>query len=105
HGDFKFANVGLDAEAVWLIDWAVSMYAPVAVEIAWFLSVNSSRLPCTLDETIERYRAALAARLGTQRFAQAQWGVQRGVVAIWGLLVYGWGKALDAEAGRADELA
>ena len=104
HGDFKFGNVGLDAEAVWLIDWAMSMHAPPAIELAWFLAANSSRLPCSLDETIELYRAALAERLGRARFAEARWDVQRGVVAIWGLLVYGWGKALDAEAGRPDEL-
>ncbi len=104
HGDFKFANVGLDAEAVWLIDWAMSMHAPVAVELAWFLGVNSSRLPCTLDETIARYRTALADRVGPRRFASANWDHQRAVVAIWGLLVYGWGKALDAADGRPDEL-
>jgi hypothetical protein len=38
------------------------------------------------------------------RFGDAQWPVQAHALAVSGLLLYGWGKALDAEAGRPDEL-
>ena len=103
HGDFKFGNVGIDSDRVWLIDWAGAMRAPVAVELTWFLAVNSSRLPCSLDETIERYRNTLKDRLGQQRLSAAAWETQFHALAIIGLLMYGWGKALDAEAGRPDE--
>ncbi len=104
HGDLKFANIGLDDETVWLIDWAVVARSAVAMELAWFLAVNSSRLPWPFDETIGPYAEALRSALGPERFAEAQWPRQRAVIGVAGLLLYGWGKALDAEAGRPEEL-
>jgi hypothetical protein len=104
HGDLKFGNAGIEGDTLWLIDWALAARAPVAVEMAWFLSVNSSRLPWTLDETIDRYARMLEAALGAARFEAAWWERQRAAIAVCGLLMYGWGKALDAEAGRPDEL-
>jgi aminoglycoside phosphotransferase (APT) family kinase protein len=46
HGDLKLDNIGLGAErSMWLIDWAMTLVAPPAVELGWFLAVNSRRLP------------------------------------------------------------
>lgn len=104
HGDAKFGNAGIDGETLWLIDWAGVAVAPVAVEMAWFLGVNSSRLPWTLDETIARYERLLGEALGAERFAAAVWPRQLAALRVCGLMLYGWGKALDAEAGRPDEL-
>jgi hypothetical protein len=104
HGDLKFGNAGVDGDTLWLIDWALVARAPAALEMAWFLGVNSSRLPWTLDETMDRYARLLEAALGAARFEAAAWPRQRAAVAVCGLLMYGWGKALDAEAGRPDEL-
>jgi hypothetical protein len=105
HGDLKFGNAGIEDDTLWLIDWALAARAPVALEVAWFLGVNSSRLPWTLDETLDRYARLLESALGAARFEAAAWERQRAAVAVCGLLMYGWGKALDAEAGRPDELA
>jgi len=104
HGDLKFGNAGIDGDVLWLIDWALAVRAPVAVEIAWFLGVNSSRLPWPLDDTINSYALMLDAVLGAARFESAAWERQRAAIFVCGLLMYGWGKALDAEAGRPDEL-
>jgi hypothetical protein len=89
---------------VWLLDWALVTRAPVAVELAWFLAVNSGRLPESLDATLDRYAVHLERALGAHRWPQARWREQRAVVFLSGLLMYGWGKALDAEGGRPDEL-
>ena len=104
HGDLKFGNAGIEGDTLWLIDWAIAARAPVAVELAWFLAVNSSRLPWALDETVDRYVRILETSLGAARFEAAAWERQRAAIAVCGLLMYGWGKALDAEAGRPDEL-
>lgn len=104
HGDLKLANLAVDGGGVlWLLDWALVSRGPVAVDLAWFVAVNSSRLPWPLDETVARYEGHLRSALGL-RFDEAQWSAQVYAVAISGLLLYGWGKALDAEAGRPEEL-
>ncbi|MDP9236523.1 MAG: phosphotransferase [Chloroflexota bacterium] len=105
HGDLKFGNAGVESERLWLIDWANVSRAPAGLEIAWFLAVNSSRLPCSLDEVLARYGRMLAEALGAPTFGAASWERQRAALAVCGLLLYGWGKALDAEDGRPDELA
>lgn len=105
HGDLKFANMGLDGVTLLLLDWAMVTRATVALEISWFLAVNSGRLPWSLDETLDRYAGHLEDALGRARFAAARWPEQRDAMFLCGLLSYGWGKALDAEAGRPAELA
>jgi hypothetical protein len=99
HGDLKLDNIGLDgAGAMWLIDWAMTLVAPPAVELGWFVAINSRRLPVPLDDVLDRYAAA--ARLA---------GVHRerhdGLAVICGLLLRGWRKALDAAGGESAELA
>jgi hypothetical protein len=104
HGDLKSANFGIDGEVLTLFDWAMVMRGPVALDIGWMLAVNSSVLPWSLDETLDRYAGHLERALGPARFSEARWPEQRAVVMVCGLLMYGWGKALDAEDGRPDEL-
>ncbi len=106
HGDAKIANMALDAKGtLWLLDWALVTRAPVALEVAWFLAVNSSRLPWPLDDTIARYAGHLERALGRERFERAHWPRQRAAIALTGLLLGGWMKSLDHEAGHPDELA
>jgi len=104
HGDLKFANVALDEDRVWLFDWAGVTLGPAALEIAWCAAVNSSRLPWSVDITFQHYVAHLERALGPARFDRGEWPKQRAAAMICGLLWYGWGKALDAEAGRPEEL-
>ncbi len=98
HGDLKFDNIGLDpAGRMWLIDWAMPMLAPPALELGWFLAINSRRLPLSLDETMRRYAAA-AGMEGSARDRHDASAV------LCGLLLRGWRKALDADGGAPEEL-
>jgi hypothetical protein len=98
HGDMKLDNIGLDADGcMWLIDWAMTLVAPPAIELGWFLAINSRRVPASLDEIMRRYAEA-ANMVPSQRERHDA------LTAVCGLLLRGWRKALDAEAGEPDEL-
>jgi hypothetical protein len=96
HGDLKFDNIGLDGEdGMWLIDWALTLVAAAAVELGWFLAINSRRMSMPLGGALDAYAEATP---NTAREARD------GLAAICGLLLRGWRKALDAEAGEPEEL-
>jgi hypothetical protein len=139
HGDLKLANVALlDDGRVALIDWSMMSLAPVAVELAWLLVSNSGSLPIEPEAVLDRYRDAVGRvarsdlRLGPRWADQdpagvppltlpprgldptiGDWDAQRDMAWIVGLLLRGWRKGLDAEAGSvlgsgvsaADDLA
>ena len=99
HGDLKLANVALlpDGRSA-AIDWQMVSFAPVAVELGWFLVANVAQVRAAPDATLDRYRHALAAAGGEQ--AAGDWAAQRDLAVICGLLLRGWRKGLDA----ADEV-
>ncbi len=110
HGDLKLANVALLPEGqVGFIDWQMTMRAPVAVELGWFLVANSGSLPATPEAVLDAYRRELewdsgrwSAGSDANDFAglAGDWDLQLDLVWIVGLLLRGWRKALDAEAGE-----
>jgi hypothetical protein len=94
HGDLKLGNAGVaDDGTVWLIDWQMTLVAPVAVELGWFLVCNVAGLPAPPEEVLERYRSA-AGWADDDR-----WAAQRDLALVIGLLLRGWRKGLDADAG------
>jgi hypothetical protein len=96
HGDLKLGNVGLAEDGTaWLIDWQMTLVAPVAVELGWFLVCNVAGLPLAPDAVLERYRRAAG------RAADDAWAKDRDLAIVVGLLLRGWRKGLDAEAGLA----
>lgn len=104
HGDLKLANVGIAADgAVEMVDWQMVTVAPAGVELGWFLVANVNALPLPPDEVLRRYWAARGTEPGTQN----------DIAILVGLLLRGWRKGLDAEAGitlasgvsAADDLA
>jgi len=108
HGDLKLGNVGLEPDGtVWLIDWQMTLVAPVAVELGWFLVCNVAGLPIAPDDVLERYRRAAGLP------DDDRWAAERDLALVVGLLLRGWRKGLDAEAGlvtacgwtAADDLA
>ena len=109
HGDLKLANVALlPDDRVSYIDWQMTLVAPVAVELGWFLVSNSGSLPMAPDEILEGYRDALAwdsGRWGAEGHGRdfeglvGDWEAQRDLTWIVGLLLRGWRKGIDAEAG------
>ena len=96
HGDLKLANVALRANgSVALIDWQMTAWAPVAVDLGWFLVSNVSQLPLAPAAVFERYLgAASGAGLGDP-------DTELDLAILVGLLLRGWRKGLDAAAGAA----
>ena len=98
HGDMKLDNIGLDSEGrLWLIDWSMTLVAPVAIELGWFMAINSRRLPVSLDDVMDQYAAAAA--VSDEHRARHD-----GLSVLCGLLLRGWRKALDAEDAQPEEL-
>ncbi|HEX5591006.1 MAG TPA: hypothetical protein VFX65_12010 [Candidatus Limnocylindrales bacterium] len=99
HGDLKLANVALlpDGRAA-CIDWQMTAFAPVAVELGWLLVANVAQLPLAPDALLDRYRAALAAAGGSA--VAGDWETQRDLALVVGLLLRGWRKGLDADTGH-----
>jgi len=109
HGDLKLANVALlPDEHVGLIDWQMTLRAPLAVEMGWFLVSNSGSLPVEPDDVMHGYRQALDWDSGRWGFGSephdfeglaGDWEAQLDLTWIVGLLLRGWRKGLDAAAG------
>jgi aminoglycoside phosphotransferase (APT) family kinase protein len=104
HGDLKLANVGIAADgSMPTIDWQMVMVGPVAVELGWFLVANSASLPWTPSATLERYARLLGyAAEAAEDLQGSTSGVEISELDLaWvvGLLLRGWRKGLDAEAG------
>ena len=96
HGDTKLGNLGStpDGRTV-LLDWAVPGNAPACVELAWYLAVNSARLPHAKEDAIATYRDALH-RHGVD--TASWWEAQLELSLLGALVQLGWEK-------RGDELA
>ncbi len=123
HGDLKLANVALLPEdRVGFIDWQMTLRAPVAVDLGWFLVSNSGSLPGTPESIVAEYRQALEWDSGRWGFGgdahdfaalTGDWDAQLDLTWIVGLLLRGWRKGLDTESGAvlgshvsaADDLA
>jgi hypothetical protein len=94
HGDLKLANVALGpGSQVRFIDWSMTIVAPIALEIGWFLVSNSGSLPEKPEHVLERYRAVAGEDVG------GDWDAQVELAMIVGLLLRGFRKGLDTEAG------
>jgi hypothetical protein len=118
HGDLKLANVGIAADgAIEIVDWQMVSVAPIAVEIGWFLVANVASLPVSPEEVLFRYQRHLAdgyldpddGWMEGQSFDEPEMDA----AILVGLLLRGWRKGLDADAGitlasgvsAADDLA
>jgi hypothetical protein len=107
HGDLKLANVGIAADGtVEVVDWQMVMLAPVAIELGWFLVSNVNALPLPASEMIERYRSRLAWAVLDAEDDERGWvGMtemsdhDEHLAILVGLLLRGWRKGYDAEAG------
>lgn len=98
HGDLKFDNIGVSTEGdVLMLDWAMTLRAPAAVELGWFLAINSRRMTMTFEDVMSAYARAVSLPAAVRPRHNA-------LMALCGLLLRGWRKALDAEAGEPREL-
>jgi len=107
HGDLKLSNVALLPGRIALIDWQMTLQAPVAVELGWFLVSNVALLPIDPEAVLDAYRDALERHLDSgadgERSAWdgliGDWDAQTDLAWIVGLLLRGWRKGIDAQAG------
>lgn len=98
HGDLKLDNIAVHPRGgLSLIDWSMPMIAPAAVELGWFLAMNSRTLPISLDATLAAYTSYSSLEEGLHER-------HRAATVLCGLLIRGWRKGLDAAAGEPDEL-
>lgn len=102
HGDWKLGNLGLtdggsDRRTV-LLDWALVGVAPPAVDLAWYLAVNSARLPVTREATIETFVRGLRDALGNC-FEQSWWEPQLDLALLGAFVQLGWSKVSGALRG------
>jgi hypothetical protein len=114
HGDLKLANVGIEpGGTIDLVDWQMVTVAPIAVELGWFLVSNVASLPLEPDDVLTRYHAATVNQGVAGEHTVAGWQAQTDAAILVGLLLRGWRKGADAEAGltlasgvsAADDLA
>jgi len=105
HGDLKLGNLGFLDDRVVMLDWgAQTGWAPPAVEWAWYLAINASRIDATRDQVLDDARAAGGARHDEAALRLALLGA---------VAQLGWDKALQASddpdprrrAAEADDLA
>jgi hypothetical protein len=100
HGDTKFGNLGAHGDGrTILLDWAVPGVAAPCVELAWYLAINSARLPHSKEDAIACYRDALH-RHGVD--TSAWWETQLDLALLGGLVQFGWEKHDDELAWWAD---
>jgi Phosphotransferase enzyme family len=120
HGDLKLANVGIEPDGmIDLVDWQMVTVAPVAVELGWFLVSNVASLPLAPAEILDRYASRLDYAISDNDDDHGweggpgltRYGIDAAILV--GLLLRGWRKGTDAEAGitlasgisAADDLA
>jgi hypothetical protein len=106
HGDLKLSNVASMPDGIAFIDWQMATFAPVAVELGWFLASNVALLPEGPEAILERYRGLVessAAGHGHRETALdtglGDWATQVDLAIVVGLLLRGWRKGLDADTG------
>jgi hypothetical protein len=70
----------------------MTLIAPVAVELGWFLVCNVAGLPMRPEDALGRYR--LAAALPDDE----AWHETRDLAILVGIVLRGWRKGLDTDA-------
>src|SRR4029453_7124476 len=87
-GDLKLGNLGFAGDRVVMLDWGTQTgWAPPAVEVAWDLAINWSRIDATREQVLDDFRAAEGERHDEDALCLALLG---------GLVQLGWDKALHA---------
>ena len=97
HGDLKLSNTALVDDRVGLIDWEMVMLGPIAVELGWLLVSNVALLPEPPDVVLERYHGIVVGYGDPDVIGD--WEAQSELAILVGLLLRGWRKGADAEAG------
>ena len=100
HGDWKLGNLGSgpDGRTI-LLNWATPGVGSCLSEVAWWLALNTARLPTGKDANIELFRAALE-RHGVD--TNGWWDRGLDLALLGGLVQFGWEKALGGPGPELD---
>ena len=102
HHDWKLGNMGVTRDKpeprTILLDWAQFGMAPPACDLAWYLAVNSARLPVSKEESIALYARYLSEAIG-DKFGREWWEPQLALALLGGFLLLGWAKVVGAMRG------
>ncbi len=100
HGDWKLGNLGSlpDGQTV-LLDWAVPGEGCPAAELAWYLALNTARLPQTKEEAIAAYRASLESH-GVD--TSGWWDRALALSLLGAVVQFGWEKALGGPGAELE---
>ncbi len=97
HGDSKLGNLAiLPGQKLSAFDWTVVAYACPAIEIGWYITVNSSRLATTKENVFNRYRELLEQALAIQ-FDQDTWQRIHDLAILTGVRMLFWNKAMNVQ--------
>jgi len=99
HGDLKIANMAISpGNKLVLFDWPMIGCAPCAMELGWYLAVNSTRLARTKEEFMSQYRIALESHLKAY-IDRETWQRMTKLAVITGAMMLLWNKALGWRSG------
>lgn len=104
-GDWKATNLGTEPDGrTILLDRAFPGVGPACSELAWYLAINTDRLPHSKEDTIEAYRISLE-RHGIR--TAPWWETQLSLALLGAVIQFGWQKVLggDEELGWWEEMA
>lgn len=100
HGNLRFENLGTDgAGRTVVIDWELPGRGAPLSDLAWYLALNSRRLPHSKEDAISAYRDALERR-GVD--TGPWWDRQLGLCLLGGLVWFGWWRALERRSDERD---
>jgi len=100
HGDVKLANLGSRPDgATVMIDWALPGRASPGYDLAWYLAMNSARLPESKEDVVDAYRDALER----EGVATGGWFDDQVALGLLGhMLLLGWEKSLGGPGPELD---
>jgi len=97
HGDSKLGNLAIvPGGKLSAFDWTVVAYACPAIEIGWYITVNSSRLSTTKENVFNRYREQLEKELAMQ-FDPDTWQRILDLAILTGVRMLLWNKAMNVQ--------
>ena len=100
HGNWKLGNLGTDDRGrTVVIDWESPGRGAPCSDLAWYLAINSARLPQSKEAAAEAYRNGLEA-LGVD--TEPWWDDQLRLSLLGGLVQFGWEKALGGPGPELD---
>ena len=96
HGDWKAGNLGSgpDGRTI-LLDWALPGRGPACADLAWYLAINSARVPEPLPDAIAAYRRSLA---GCGVPVDGWWDRQLDLCLLGAVVQFGWDMAAHGTA-------